>query len=160
MTILGIDPGVASTGYGVIRCGEKDGVMRLVDYGVITTPPGQILERRLKSIFDGVERIIRDARPDRAATETIFYSKNIKSLVQVSEAIGVVSLAVCRQGLTLSRYTPLEVKQTISGNGKAKKNQIQSMVARMLNLENPPKPDHASDALAVAICEAFMFARL
>ncbi len=158
MTILGIDPGVASTGYGVIRC-ENGGVMRLVDYGVITTPPGQALEMRLKSIFDGIERVIKDVRPDRAATETVFYSKNLKSLVQVSEAIGVVSLAVCRHGLALSRYTPLEVKQAISGNGRAKKNQIQLMVTNILDLEDLPKPDHASDALAVALCEAFLFGR-
>jgi crossover junction endodeoxyribonuclease RuvC len=158
LTILGIDPGVAFTGYGVIRC-ENGGVMRLVDYGVITTPPGQALEIRLKSIFDGIERVIKDVRPSRAATETVFYSKNLKSLVQVSEAIGVVSLAVCRHGLTLSRYTPLEVKQAISGNGRAKKNQIQLMVTNILDLRDPPKPDHASDALAVALCEAFLFGR-
>jgi crossover junction endodeoxyribonuclease RuvC len=158
LTILGIDPGVASTGYGVIRCGNG-GFMQLVDYGVITTLPEQPLEMRLKSIFDGVERVIQDVDPDRAATETVFYSKNLKSLVQVSEAIGVVSLAVCRHGLTLSRYTPLEVKQAISGNGKAKKVQIQLMVANILDLEDLPKPDHASDALAVALCEAFLFGR-
>ena len=158
MTILGIDPGIASTGYGVIRC-ENGGVMRLIDYGVITTPPGQALEMRLKSIFDGVERVIQDTGPDRAATETVFYSKNLKSLVQVSEAIGVVSIAVCRFGLTLSRYTPLEVKQAVSGNGRAKKNQIQLMVTNILDLEDPPKPDHASDALAVALCDAFLFGR-
>lgn len=133
--------------------------MRLVDYGVITTPPGQALEIRLKSIFDGVERVIQATGPDRAATETVFYSKNLKSLVQVSEAIGVVSLAVSRNGLKLSRYTPLEVKQSISGNGRAKKNQIQVMVANLLDLEDLPKPDHASDALAVALCEAFLFGR-
>ena len=155
MTILGIDPGVASTGYGIIRC-ENGGSYHLVDYGVISTPPGQALELRLKTIFDGVERTLQKTGPDRAAVETVFYSKNLKSLVQVSEAIGVVSLAVCRHGLALSRYTPLEVKQAISGNGRAGKGQIQRMVTGLLNLEKAPKPDHASDALAVALCEAFL----
>lgn len=155
MVILGIDPGVASTGYGVIQEGRGGGLL-LLDYGVITTSSKALHEKRLKDIFEGIEGIIRSAGPDRVSVETVFYSKNLKSLVQVSEAIGVVSLAVSRHGLELTRFTPLEVKRTIVGNGKATKDQIQLMVSKILNLDDPPKPDHASDAIAVALCCAFM----
>ena len=155
MVILGIDPGVASTGYGVVR-EEKGGDFCLLDYGVITTSSKQPHEQRLKIIYDGIGRVIRSCRPDRVAIETVFYSKNLKSLVQVSESIGVMSLAVCSHGLGLAKFTPLVVKQAIVGNGRAKKDQIQLMVTNILKLADPPKPDHASDALAVALCYAFL----
>jgi len=155
LVILGIDPGVASTGYGIVK-ERRGGDLLLVDYGVITTPSKDPHEDRLKAIFEGIGRIIRTSRPDRVAIETVFYSKNLKSLVQVSEAIGVLSLAVCRHSLELRRFTPLEVKQAVVGNGRAKKNQVQLMVTNILNLDDPPTPDHASDALAVALCCAFL----
>ncbi len=151
MTILGIDPGVTSTGYGVIRLTDGDSML-LLDYGVIKTSPKDKHEVRLKKIYKGITEIIKNHKPDEAAIETVFYSKNLKSLVQVSEAIGVISLALCNFGLNIKRFTPLEVKQGIVGFGQAKKEQIQLMVMNILNLKNPPKPDHASDALAVALC--------
>jgi len=155
LIILGIDPGVASTGYGVVR-DEPGGGLSLLDYGVITTSAKERHEDRLKAIFDGIEHVIKSGSPDRAAIETVFYSKNLKSLVQVSESIGVLSLAVCRYGLELTRFTPLEVKQAIVGNGRAKKDQVQLMVSNILNLDVLPKPDHASDAIAVALCYLFL----
>ncbi|UCB45601.1 MAG: crossover junction endodeoxyribonuclease RuvC [Spirochaetota bacterium] len=153
MVILGIDPGIASTGYGVIRAGNG-GKLHSVDYGTITTSVKDTLEERLKLIYEGITGVIHDFRPNEAAIETVFYSKNLKSLVQVSEAIGVLTLAAYNFGLKIQRFTPLEVKQVLVRSGTAKKKQIQLMVMNILNLKDPPKPDHASDALAVAICYA------
>jgi crossover junction endodeoxyribonuclease RuvC len=151
LVILGIDPGVASTGYGVIRVGNG-GNLHSVDYGTITTSAKELLEVRLTHIYKGITEIIGTFRPDEVAIETVFYSKNIKALVQVSEAIGVLTLAACNFGLNIKRFTPLEVKRAIVKSGTAKKEQVKLMVTNILNLEEPPRSEHASDALAVAIC--------
>ena len=153
MLILGIDPGIASTGYGLIEVGTR-GKLCAVDYGTITTSVKDPLEERLKLIYEGITGVINQYRPNEAAIETVFYSKNLKSLVQVSEAIGVLTLAAYNFGLNIKRFTPLEVKRVLVRSGTAKKKQIQLMVMNVLNLKDPPKPDHASDALAVAICFA------
>ena len=151
MIILGIDPGIASTGYGVIEVAGGD-IMKLIDYGVITTSPGEPQGLRLKHIYESVKGIINDHQPDAVAIETIFHSKNLKSLASVSEAIGVISLAAGNYGLNIQKFTPLEIKSSIVRSGKADKGQIQEMVKTILGLDTLPKPDHASDALAIAIC--------
>ena len=153
MVILGIDPGIASPAYGVIRVGNT-GELHSIDYGTITTSVKKPLEERLKLIYEGITGVINTFRPDEVAIETVFYSKNLKSLVQVSEAIGILTLAAYNFGRNIKRFTPLEVKRVLVRSGTAKKEQIQLMVMNILNLKDPPKPNHASDALAVAICYA------
>ena len=149
--ILGIDPGVAQTGYGCIHVGEDDSI-HLIDYGVISTSPKTNHGRRLLQIFDEVTSVIETHKPDAIAIETVFFSRNLKSLVEVSEAIGVITLAACHFGLEIRKFTPLEVKSTIVRSGKAGKSQIQMMVKALLRMNEIPKPDHAADALAIAIC--------
>ncbi len=149
--ILGIDPGVAATGYGCIQV-EDDDSIRLIDYGVISTSPKTEHGKRLLKIFNEVTSVIRRHEPDAIAIETIFYSRNLKSLVEVSEAIGVITLAARHFGLEIRKFTPLEVKSTIVRTGRADKSQIQMMVKTLLNMSEIPKPNHASDALAIAIC--------
>jgi len=154
--VLGVDPGIASTGYGIIRIRADDSI-ELVDYGVISTSSDTDHELRLKKIYNSITRIIRNYRPQAVAIETVFYSKNIKTLVLVSEAIGVISLAAGNFGLPVRKFTPLEVKTGIARFGKAGKPQVQSMVKHLLELDEVPFPDHAADALAVAICYRNLF---
>ena len=151
MVILGIDPGLASIGYGLIKIMDDEN-MHPIDYGVITTSRKKSQAERLRCIYDAVTDIIFKFKPDAAAIETIFYSRNLKSLTQVSEAIGVITLAAWNYGLQIKKYTPLEVKSAVVRSGKADKGQIQIMVKNLLNLNNVPKPNHAADALAIAIC--------
>jgi crossover junction endodeoxyribonuclease RuvC len=148
---LGIDPGLASTGYGLIEIMDNENI-HPIDYGVITTSNKKSQAERLRCIYDEITDIILKFKPDAAAIETIFYSRNLKSLTQVSEAIGVITLAAWDYGLQIKKYTPLEVKSAVVRSGKADKGQIQIMVKTLLNLNNVPKPNHAADALAIAIC--------
>ena len=147
---MGVDPGVASTGYGVIEA--LDDELTLVDCGIIVTPVEQEHGERLRHIHEEISLKLSHHRPDVLAVECIFHSKNLKSLVDVSEAIGVVTLAASQQEIKVIKYTPLKVKSSIVGFGKAKKEQVQLMIQHLLGLESPPKPHHVSDALAVAIC--------
>lgn len=151
MIILGIDPGIAKTGYGIIKCSDNEN-MFLIDFGVIATSTENPHGTRLRKIFKEITRIINHYRPDAVAIETIFYSKSYKALVEVSEVIGVITLAAGHFELEVMKFTPLEVKSAVAGFGRAAKNQVRVMTMNMLNLEEPPRPDHASDALAVAIC--------
>ena len=151
LIILGIDPGIASTGYGVIKVSGGDR-LSLVDYGLIKTSRGEDQGLLLNYIYDRVNEIINGHSPEAIAIETIFHSKNLKSLAMVSEAIGVISLAAGNYGLNIQKFTPLEIKSAIVRSGKATKGQVQEMVKTILNLDSLPKPDHASDALALAIC--------
>ena len=155
MTILGIDPGIASTGYGLIDVRRSD--TSLVSHGVIATPSGMEHVLRLKSIYGEVTDIIERYNPDVVALEAIYQSKNLKSLADVSEAIGVISLAAGNSGLRVVRFTPFKVKSTIVGYGRANKEQVQLMVSNFLNLEGPVKPHHAADALAIAVCYRNLF---
>jgi len=150
LIILGIDPGIASTGYGLIEV--KYDKAQLVRFGEIKTSKKSAQEERLKKIYEEISEIIRFSNPDRVALESIFYSRNIKSLVLVGEAIGVISLAAINFGLNIKKFTPLEVKSSIVGFGKATKSQVQLMITNILDLDEPPKSNHASDALAVAMC--------
>ena len=151
MIIMGIDPGIASTGYGVIKTEGRDG-LELIDHGMITTSPKMIHGHRLKYIYGEVSHKLEEHRPDVLAIESLFHSKNLKSLVDVSEAIGVVTLAASHFDISVTKFTPLKVKSAIVGFGKADKSQVQEMIKRLLNLETLPEPHHVSDALAVAIC--------
>jgi crossover junction endodeoxyribonuclease RuvC len=148
---MGIDPGIASTGFGVIET-EKQEKMKLIDFGMITTSPGTIHGNRLKYIYEAITKKLKEHKPDVLAIEGLFHSKNLKSLVDVSEAIGVVTLAASHFNISVSKFTPLKVKSAIVGFGKADKSQVQEMIKRLLNLDYIPEPHHVSDAIAVAIC--------
>ena len=150
MRVLGIDPGTAITGYGVVE-GEDDS-LRLTTYGTITTPAGQPLPQRLQQIYRELRALISTWRPDSAAVEELFFSKNARTALAVGHARGVALLALTDAGLSVQEYKPAEVKQAVAGYGGAPKEQVQGMVQLLLGLDETPRPDDAADALAVAIC--------
>ena len=150
MIILGIDPGMAIVGYGVVE--EKNNVLKPIDYGAITTPSTMETPQRLVAIYDAIQELIARFEPDEVAIEELFFNKNVKTALTVGHARGVAVLAAAKTGLNLYEYTPLQVKQSVVGYGRAEKAQVQQMVKVLLNLKDIPKPDDAADALAVAIC--------
>lgn len=150
--ILGVDPGTAILGYGVVLV-EGEG-LEAVDFGVLTTPAALPLTSRLLLLFDGLTRIIEETKPSEVAIEQLFFAKNVQSALAVGQARGVALLAAARRGLPVSEYTPLQVKQAVAGYGRATKIQVQSMVQVMLSLREIPQPDDAADALAIALCHA------
>jgi crossover junction endodeoxyribonuclease RuvC len=150
MIVLGIDPGTANTGFGVVA--RRGGRLAALDGGCIETPSGQALERRLATIFARVEELIDEHQPDAMALEDLFYGQNTSSALAVGQARGVVMLAAGRHGVTCAGYTPQQVKSAVCGTGRAPKDQVQRMVQTVLALPELPRPDHAADALAVAIC--------
>jgi len=150
MTILGLDPGTATTGYGVIE--YERGHLSCVYYGCIKTPVGLEPAKRFNLIRKELVSIIKKYSPDRSAVEQLFFTKNVKTAISVSHARGVVLEALSAHGLPVYEYTPLQVKQAVTSYGKADKRQVQKMVQILLNLKETPKPDDAADALAVAIC--------
>lgn len=152
MRILGIDPGFAIVGYGVID--YEKGKYKTVDYGKITTPAGMDMPLRLKEVYDGVLRLIELFNPDVLAIEELFFNTNVKTAIAVGHARGVIVLAAANKGLKINEYTPLQIKQAVVGYGRADKNQVQQMVKMFLGLKEVPKPDDTADALAVAICHA------
>ena len=149
MIILGIDPGLAIVGYGVIEA--QKGAFRPIDCGVINTPKSDTVPIRLNKIYDGMLSLIEKYKPDCIAIEELFFNTNITTGINVAQARGVVLLACQQKGLKMYEYTPLQIKQALTGYGKAEKRQIQFMVARLLNLKAVPKPDDAADGLAVAL---------
>lgn len=153
MIILGIDPGLATLGYGVI---EKDnrGVVHAVDYGVVLTPKNEPLPVRLKRLEEGLSAVIKKFQPDEIAMEELFFSKNITTGIAVAHARGVALLTCVKFCEKLYEYTPMQIKQGLTGYGKADKAQIQSVVTSLLRLKEIPKPDDAADALAIALCHA------
>ena len=152
MIVLGIDPGVATIGFGVVRAERQKNT--LVQYGVITTPPGIPLSSRLLQISDDMEELIRTFHPDEMAVEELFFTKNITTGISVGQARGVLLLRLAQENLPIGEYTPMQVKQALVGFGHAEKKQIQYMVQNFLKLPELPKPDDAADALAIAICHA------
>jgi len=155
LIILGIDPGLANIGYGVI---DKDGdSLKVVDYGCIITKSNQEYMKRLEKIYDEVYRLIKDYQPAVMAIEELFFCKNIKTALNVGQARGVIILAGSQGNIKIKEYTPLQIKQAIVGFGHAKKDQVQEMVKLLLHLKDKPYPDDAADALAVAICHAHCF---
>jgi len=152
MIVLGIDPGTASTGYGVVA--DRDGRMVALDGGVITTPTGGRLERRLATIHTRVGELIDAHAADTLAIEELYFGANVRSAFAVGQARGAVLLAAGQRGIACHGYTPQQVKGAVCGSGRAGKAQVQLMVQRLLSLPTPPSPDHAADALAVALCHA------
>ena len=150
MLVLGVDPGTAITGYGLVR--EEEGGLTLVDYGVITTPAGQPLPERLQTIYSGLVDVAGKHQPQQAAVEELFFSRNVRTALSVGHARGVALLALVDAGLAIYEYKPLEIKQAITGYGGADKQQVQEMVRLLLNLDQVPQPDDAADAVAVAVC--------
>jgi len=150
MVFLGIDPGTAITGYGFVR--EDDAALQTVAYGTITTPSDWALPQRLVAIQRELSDLIALHRPASAAVEQLFFSRNVRTALAVGHARGVVLLALAQAGVPISEYTPLEVKQAVTGYGRAGKQQVQEMIRVLLGLPEIPKPDDAADALAVAIC--------
>jgi crossover junction endodeoxyribonuclease RuvC len=152
MIVLGIDPGTASTGYGVVQSAGSR-LLALTD-GVISTAAGVALERRLADIHARVGELLDEYRPDALAIEEVYFGANARTAFAVGQARGVVLLAAGQRGVPSQSYTPQQVKGAVCGNGRADKHQVGQMVARLLRLGAPPAPDHAADALAVAICHA------
>ncbi len=152
MIILGVDPGTAITGYGIVRS-DAD-VLTTMTYGAITTPAAWPLPRRLQHIFAELTALIAAHAPTDAVVERLFFNKNVRTALSVGQARGVALLAAAQAGLAIHEYTPLQVKQAIVGYGRAEKTQIQQMVKMLLRLDAVPQPDDAADALAIAICHA------
>ena len=150
MIIMGIDPGIAIVGYSIVEC--KGNNLKAIDYGCIKTGADMMLPDRLKIVYDELTEIIKRYNPDELAIEELFFNKNAKSVMKVGQARGVEILAAVNQGLNVYEYTPLQIKQAVTGYGRADKNQVQEMVKMLLNLKEKPKPDDVADALAVAIC--------
>jgi crossover junction endodeoxyribonuclease RuvC len=147
---LGIDPGTATTGYGLVRL-EQDGGLVAVKYGVILTPKEATAPARLETIYDELCGILNKYKPETAAVEKLFFSRNVTTALAVGQARGVVMLALQKAGIESFEYTPKEVKNAVAGYGGADKRQVQEMVRALLQLESIPKPDDAADALAIAI---------
>jgi crossover junction endodeoxyribonuclease RuvC len=152
MLTLGIDPGTATIGYGLVR-ELNDGSLQAVDYGVITTPPSLPMPERLKLIYDGIMNIINQYQPERAGVEELFFAKNVTTAITVAQGRGVILLALTNGKVPIHEYKPNQVKQSISGYGGAKKPQMQEMVRLLLGLDTIPRPDDAADALAIAITD-------
>lgn len=152
MLILGIDPGTALAGYGLVD--YRQGQLKVIDYGVVKTPPKMELPIRLLRIHEGVAELIHKYQPDAMAVEELFFNQNAKTFFSVSQARGAVILTGAQCGLEVFEYTPLQVKQAVVGYGRAEKKQVQEMVKRILAMDHIVKPDDAADALAVAICHA------
>lgn len=150
MLVLGIDPGTATTGYGLVE--YKQGKELLVEYGIISTPAGMGMPHRLCLINQELNSILQKYRPDEAAIEQIFYHKNSKTVITVAQSRGVALMTAAAAGVAVAEYTPLQVKQAVVGYGGAEKKQVQLMVQKILSMRELPKPDDAADALAIAIC--------
>ncbi len=154
MIILGIDPGIATLGYGVVDK-DRNGNCRAIDYGVVLTPKEETLPVRLAILEEGVNRVIDRFSPEEIAMEELFFSKNITTGIAVAHARGVTMLACVKKCGRLYEYTPMQIKQALTGYGRADKKQIQHVVTSLLRLKSVPRPDDAADALAIALCHAF-----
>lgn len=152
MIILGIDPGVATIGFGVIKAERNKNT--LIQYGVITTPPGIPLSNRLLQISNDMEELITRFHPDEMSVEELFFTKNITTGIAVAHGRGVILLAAEKMGVPIFEYTPMQVKQAVVGYGAAQKKQVMLMTQRLLGMKNIPRPDDAADALALAICHS------
>ena len=153
MIILGIDPGIATLGYGVVDK-DRNGNCRAIDYGVVLTPKEETLPVRLAILEEGVNRVIDRFSPEEIAMEELFFSKNITTGIAVAHARGVTMLACVKKCGRLYEYTPMQIKQALTGYGKAEKRQVMDMTRRLLHLKAVPRPDDAADALALALCHA------
>ncbi len=152
MVILGIDPGYATVGYGVID--YQRGRFQVLDYGAVTTPAGLDFPSRLQIIYEGITELCDRFHPDCMSVEELFFNTNITTGIQVGHARGVILLAGHQKGVEMFEYTPLQVKQSVVGYGRAEKHQVMEMTRQLLGLSRIPRPDDAADALALAICHA------
>jgi crossover junction endodeoxyribonuclease RuvC len=152
MRIIGIDPGYAIMGYGILD--YKGNKFTPVAYGAITTEAHTPNEERLMILYDELSDIIREYEPDEASIEELFYNTNATTAIMVGEARGMALLACAKAGIRISEYTPLQIKSSLTGYGRAEKKQVITMVTMLLGLKEPPKPDDTADALAIAICHA------
>ncbi len=152
MVIFGIDPGIATVGFGVIEYNANK--FKMLEYGTVTTPSGLELAVRLEGIFDELSRLLLKHNPDAIAIEELFFNNNVKTAITVAQGRGVAVLAAQKSGKPVYEYTPLQVKQAITGYGRAEKKQVMEMVKLFLGLSKIPRPDDAADALAMAICHA------
>jgi len=151
MLVIGIDPGTATTGYGLLR-ELPDGSLQPVTYGAILTSPNLPLSERLLDLHKQLTDLLLLHRPESAAAEKLFFQRNVRTALSVGQARGVILLTLAEHGLSVAEYTPLEVKQAVVGYGAAEKRQVQQMVRTLLALDDIPRPDDAADALAIAIC--------
>ena len=152
MRILGIDPGYATTGFGVLQA-ERASV-RLLNYGTITTPAALAFPERLVMLYDDMTQLIDTVKPDAVAVEELFWGHNVTTGIGVSHGRGVILLAICKSGIPLFEYTPNQVKQSVVGYGGADKHQVMEMTRRILKMEKVARPDDAADAIAIALCHA------
>ena len=152
MIILGIDPGYAIVGWGVIEYNANK--FSVIDYGAVTTEAKTPFNDRLKQVYDGIDTIMKRYSPQALAIEKLFYNTNAKTVIDVAQARGVINLAAVQNNIPIFEYTPLQVKQSVVGYGRAEKKQVQEMTRVILKLEKIPKPDDTADALAMAICHA------
>lgn len=152
MIILGIDPGYAIVGWGVIEYMANR--FTVVDYGAVTTEAGTPFNDRLKAVYDGIDSIMKRYSPEALSIEKLFYNTNAKTVIDVAQARGVINLAAVQNNIPIFEYTPLQVKQSVVGYGRAEKKQVQEMTRVILKLAKIPKPDDTADALAMAICHA------
>lgn len=155
MIVLGIDPGTATMGFGVVRV--EGSRMRPVDVGVFLTQSKDPIPQRLASLYTDLNTLMDRHQPDTVATERLFFGKNVTNALSVGRAIGVVLLAVAQRNIPWAEYTPGQIKLAVTGEGNAEKQQVQYMVTRLLGLQETPRPDDAADALAIAVCHAHSF---
>ncbi len=151
MLVIGIDPGTATTGYGLVR-ENQDGSLSAVDYGAILTPADLPMPLRLLELYNKIKEILFLHRPESSAVEKLFFQRNVRTAISVGQGRGVALLALAESGIDVMEFTPLEVKQAVVGYGGADKGQVQAMVKAILNMAEIPTPDDAADALAIAIC--------
>jgi crossover junction endodeoxyribonuclease RuvC len=151
LIVLGVDPGINTTGYGVIKRGAN-GAITLLECGVIRTEPSTPLAKRLKEIYQGITEVVAYHKPSAVAVEGVFYAKNVRTTVILGHARGAILLAATMHDLPVAEYSPAEIKNAVVGTGRATKEQVQFMVQRLLRLKEPPKPNDAADGVAVALC--------
>jgi crossover junction endodeoxyribonuclease RuvC len=152
MIILGIDPGFALTGYALLKKDDKSKIVSLVDYGCVSTSAQEFFPQRLVVLYSEIKKIIKKHQPNQLAIEDIYFAKNVKTAVKVSQARGIIILAAAQEGkMEIANFTPLQVKQALTGYGRASKQQIQQMVKNILKLKEIPQPDDAADAIAIAL---------
>lgn len=150
MMVLGIDPGIGITGYSVLRdLGQR---VEILDYGAIRTSSKMCFPKRLSELYQRIEDIINQFHPEELAIEELFFNKNVKTALSVGQAVGVITVACVRNGLNVTTYTPLQVKQSVVGYGRAEKHQVQQMVKMLLSLPRVPTPDDVADAIAIGLC--------
>jgi crossover junction endodeoxyribonuclease RuvC len=153
LIVLGVDPGTATTGYGVVAA--RDGAVALLECGVIRSRPSEPLAARLEAIYEGVTEVVERHHPDVLAVEGVFYGRNVRTTVVLAHARGVIMLAGALRGIPVAEYSPAEVKHAVVGGGRATKEQVQYMVQRLLRLKGPPRPADAADGVAIALAHCY-----